>query len=61
MIYCIYVLCMKRESSHFLGLFARNFCSQGAFMFSAFAALSFGICFVETCKLEERNFVFIYA
>jgi hypothetical protein len=30
MLYCIYVLCMKRESSHFLGLFARNFCSQGA-------------------------------
>jgi hypothetical protein len=30
MLYCIYVLCMKHESSHFLGLFARNFCSQGA-------------------------------
>jgi hypothetical protein len=30
MLYCIYVLCMKRESFCFLGLFARNFYSQGA-------------------------------
>jgi hypothetical protein len=49
-----------REFS-FSGAICQKFLFARHFMFSMFAAMSFGICFVETCKLEKRNFVFIYA
>jgi hypothetical protein len=51
---------MKRESFHFLGLFARNFCSQGIYI-SAFAAIPFEICFSKTCKLEKEELCLYYA
>jgi hypothetical protein len=54
-------LCVKHESFHFLGLFARNFCSQGVLCLVRLLQFPLGFVSLRLVNSKERNFVFIYA
>jgi hypothetical protein len=59
MLYCIYVFVFETREFSFFGAVCQKFLLSRRFMFSAFAAISFGIC--KTCKLEEEELCPYYA
>jgi hypothetical protein len=55
MLYCTYVVVCETREFSFSGAVCQKFLFSRRFMFSAFAAIPFGICLVKTCKLEREE------